>query len=145
MVLVFFGFVATVGTTFVQHESVPAITWIAALAVGLPACGILLANNLRDVDTDRVAGKKTLAVRLGAPAARGMYVATIVGALLAVAACAVIEPWAALGLVAAPLALTPTRLVRTRTDPPSLVRALVTTARFQLVMSALLALGLAIG
>lgn len=144
MVLVFFGFVATVGTTFVQHESVPAITWVAALAVGLPAVGILLANNLRDVETDRAAGKRTLAVRLGIGGSRALYVGAIAGALLAVVVCGIAELWALLGLVAAPLALGPVRLVRTRLDPPSLVRALIMTARFQLLLSALLALGFAL-
>jgi 1,4-dihydroxy-2-naphthoate octaprenyltransferase len=145
MVLVFFGFVATVGSTFVQHESVPGITWIAALAVGLPAVGILLANNLRDIETDRVAGKRTLAVRMGVRGARFLYVGAIAGALLAVVVCGLAEPWALLGLVATPLALGPVRLVRTRLDPPSLVRALIMTARFQLVLSAFLALGFALG
>ena len=71
MVLVFFGFVATVGSAYVQHASIPGVAWVAAFAVGLPACGILLANNVRDVDTDRVTGKRTLAVRLGASARVG--------------------------------------------------------------------------
>src|SRR5262249_1144506 len=56
MVLVFFGFVATVGSAYVQHATLPGVSWVAALAAGLPACGILLANNVRDVDTDRVSG-----------------------------------------------------------------------------------------
>ena len=75
MVLVFFGFVATVGCAYVQHETVPATAWWGALVVGLPACAILLANNVRDVDTDRVTGKRTLAVRVGAARARALYVA----------------------------------------------------------------------
>ena len=84
MVLVFFGFVATVGSAYVQYRHLPAEAWWGALAVGLPACGILLANNVRDVDTDVVAGKRTLAVRVGAPRARLLYVACLVGALAAV-------------------------------------------------------------
>jgi 1,4-dihydroxy-2-naphthoate polyprenyltransferase len=142
MVLVFFGFVATVGSAYVQYEQLPAAAWLGALAVGLPACAILLANNIRDVETDTVAGKRTLAVRFGAPRARLLYAACILGALLAVAACGVLYPWALIGLAAAPLAITPVRLVRTRTDPPSLVAALLATVRFQLVLAALLALGL---
>jgi 1,4-dihydroxy-2-naphthoate octaprenyltransferase len=142
MVLLFFGFVATVGSAFVQHETLPAVVWPAALAVGLPACGILLANNVRDVDTDRAAGKRTLAVRMGARRARALYVACIAGALVAVAVCAVIEPTALIGLAAAPWAAMPVRLVRSRSDPPALVRALLATARFQLLLGALLAVGL---
>jgi 1,4-dihydroxy-2-naphthoate octaprenyltransferase len=142
MVLVFFGFVATVGSAYVQHETVPATAWFGALAVGLPACAILLANNVRDVDTDRATGKRTLAVRVGAGRARLLYVVCMGGALVAVVACGILEPPALLGLLAAPLAAGPIRLVRTRPDPPSLVAALLGTARYQLVLAALLALGL---
>jgi 1,4-dihydroxy-2-naphthoate octaprenyltransferase len=142
MVLVFFGFVATVGSAYVQYEQLPAAAWLGALAVGLPACAILLANNVRDVETDTVAGKRTLAVRFGAPRARLLYAACMAGALVAVAACGVLHPWALIGLGAAPLAIAPVRLVRTRSDPPSLVAALLATVRFQLVLAALLALGL---
>jgi 1,4-dihydroxy-2-naphthoate octaprenyltransferase len=142
MVLVFFGFVATVGSSYVQHETVPATAWFGALAVGLPACAILLANNVRDVDTDRVTGKRTLAVRVGAGRSRLLYLACIAGALVAVAACGVLEPPALLGLLAAPLAIRPVRLVRNNHDAPSLVAALVGTARFQLVVAVLLAAGL---
>jgi len=142
MVLVFFGFVATVGSAYVQHESIPATAWFGALAVGLPACAILLANNVRDVDTDRVTGKQTLAVRMGASRARLLYLLCIVGALIAVVACALYAPPALLALLAAPLAVRPIRLVRNHHDAPSLVAALIGTARFQLVLAALLALGL---
>jgi 1,4-dihydroxy-2-naphthoate octaprenyltransferase len=142
MVLVFFGFVATVGSAYVQHESVPATAWFGALAVGLPACAILLANNVRDVDTDRVTGKRTLAVRMGASRARFMYIVCIVGALIAVVVCALYAPPALLALLAAPLAVRPIRLVRNHHDAPSLVTALIGTVRFQLVLAALLALGL---
>jgi 1,4-dihydroxy-2-naphthoate octaprenyltransferase len=142
MVLVFFGFVATLGSAYVQHEQLPAVAWFGALVVGLPACGILLANYVRDVETDRVAGKKTLAVRIGAPRARALYVACISGALVAVAASALFVPTAAVALLAAPLAVAPTRAMCTLHDPPGLIRALVGTARFQLVLAALLAAGL---
>ena len=144
MVLVFFGFVATVGSAYVQYLRLPAEAWWGALAVGLPACGILLANNVRDVETDVVAGKRTLAVRVGAPRARMLYVACLAGALVAVIGCGIWHPWALIGLAAAPLALAPARLVRTRQDPPSLVAALLGTVRFQLVLAVLLTVGLRI-
>jgi 1,4-dihydroxy-2-naphthoate octaprenyltransferase len=144
MVLAFFGFVATVGSAYIQYLRLPAEAWWGALAVGLPACGILLANNVRDVDTDIVSGKKTLAVRVGKPAARQMYAACMVGALVAVVGCGIWHPWALIALAAAPLAIVPMRMVRTRTDPPSLVAALVGTVRFQLVLAVLLAAGLRI-
>jgi 1,4-dihydroxy-2-naphthoate octaprenyltransferase len=145
MVLVFFGFVATVGSAYVQHATLPGVAWIAALAVGLPACGILLANNVRDVDSDRVTGKRTVAVRIGAPRARRLYVACIAGSLLAVIACAAFVPWALLALLALPLSVAPVRAMLTRHDPPGLIAALVGTARFQLVLAVLLAIGLWLG
>ena len=145
MVLVFFGFVATVGSAYVQHATIPGVTWIAALSVGLPACGILLANNVRDVETDRVTGKRTIAVRLGAERARRLYVGCIVGAIVAAVVCAVFAPWALLALAAAPLAVAPARAMLTRHDPPGLIAALVGTVRFQLVLCGLLAVGLWIG
>ena len=92
MVLAFFGFVATVGSAYVQYLQLPADAWWGALAVGLPACGILLANNVRDVETDIVAGKRTLAVRIGAPRARLLYVGCLVGALVAVVGCGDLAP-----------------------------------------------------
>jgi 1,4-dihydroxy-2-naphthoate octaprenyltransferase len=143
-VLCFFGVVATVGSVYVQLERVPATAWLAAFAVGFPAVAILLANNLRDVDTDRVAGKRTLAVRVGAAATRQLFVGCLLAALLATVGLGLAHPWALLGLLAAPLALAPVALVRHRSDPPSLVRALITTARFQLALGALLAVGLEI-
>jgi 1,4-dihydroxy-2-naphthoate octaprenyltransferase len=143
-VLVFFGFVATAGSAFVQLHRVPAAAWWGSLAMGLPACGILLANNVRDVETDRVAGKRTLAVRVGASTARRLFVACLVGAFVAVVAIGVSWPWALLGLAAAPLALRPARLVLTRSDPPGLVAALIDTTRLQLVLGVLLAIGLAV-
>jgi 1,4-dihydroxy-2-naphthoate octaprenyltransferase len=142
MVLVFFGFVATVGSAYVQHATLPGVAWVAALAVGLPACGILLANNVRDVDTDRVTGKRTLAVRLGAERARGMYVACIAGSMVAVVACGAFVPSSLLAILALPLAVAPVRAMLTRHDPPGLVAALIGTVRFQLALAALLAIGL---
>ncbi len=142
MVLVFFGFVATVGSAYVQHATVPGVAWVAALAAGLPACGILLANNVRDVDTDRVSGKRTLAVRLGEARARALYVVCVAGALVAVLACGAFVPTALLAVLALPVAVAPVRAMLTRRDPPGLIAALIGTVRFQLVLAALLAIGL---
>ena len=97
---------------------------------------------MRDVDTDRVTGKRTLAVRLGAPRARGLYVACIAGAMVAVVACGAFVPSALLAILALPLAIAPVRAMLTRHDPPGLIAALVGTVRFQLVLSLLLAVGL---
>lgn len=145
MVLIFFGFVATVGSAYVQHATLPGVAWVAALAAGLPACGILLANNVRDVDTDRVTAKRTLAVRMGASKARGLYVACVAGSMVAVVACGAFVPTALIAVLALPLTLAPVRAMLTRHDPPGLIAALVGTVRFQLVLCALLAIGLWVG
>ncbi len=73
-VFVFFGLVATAGTTFVQMGRVPTASWLAAVAVGALACAILVANNLRDIPGDTESGKRTLAVRMGDRATRWLYV-----------------------------------------------------------------------
>jgi 1,4-dihydroxy-2-naphthoate octaprenyltransferase len=142
MVLVFFGFVATVGSAYVQVKYVPGAAWWGSLVVGLLACAILLANNVRDVPTDAVTGKRTLAVRLGDRTARHLFAAAYVGAFLSVVAIGVSQPWALLGLLALPLAVRPVRLVLTRSDPPSLVAALVATAKLELVVAVLVSVGL---
>jgi 1,4-dihydroxy-2-naphthoate octaprenyltransferase len=141
-VLVFFGFVATAGSAYVQLERVPAGAWWGAVAVGLLACAILLANNIRDVDTDRAAGKRTLPVLTGVAVARGLFAGCVAGAFLAVVVVGLLYPPALIALAAIPLALRPVRLVMTRRDPPSLVAALVGTARLEIVVAVLLSLGL---
>ena len=83
-------------------------------------------------------------MRIGAARTRQLFVACLVAALVATVGLGIAHPWALLGLFAAPLALPPIALVRHRSDPPSLVRALIATARFQLVLGALLAVGLEI-
>jgi 1,4-dihydroxy-2-naphthoate octaprenyltransferase len=142
MVLVFFGFVATAGSTFVQLERIPASGWWASVTVGLLACAILVANNLRDLETDRVAGKRTLAVRLGPDHTRSLYLSCVAVAFGAVFPVGVDRPGAFAALLALPLAIEPARLVVTATAPPQLVGALVATARLQLVTALLLGVGL---
>ncbi|MDY5142704.1 1,4-dihydroxy-2-naphthoate octaprenyltransferase, partial [Actinotignum timonense] len=73
-VFIFFGLVATAGTVYIQSGTVPWQAWVAGSAVGLIACAILMANNIRDIPTDAVTGKRTLAVRLGDTWARRVYV-----------------------------------------------------------------------
>ncbi len=145
MVLVFFGFVATVGSAYVQHARLPGVAWPAALAAGLPACAMLLANNVRDVATDRATGKRTLAVRIGATRARILYVACLAGAVAAAVACGAFVPAALVSVLALPLAIPPVRAMLTRDDPPGLVAALLATVRFHLALAVLLAAGLWLG
>ncbi len=142
MVLTFFGFVATAGSAFVQLERVPATAWWGSLTVGLLASAILVANNVRDLDTDGASGKRTLAVRLGSGRARALYVTCIVGAFVAIALIAIDAPWALVGLLAVPLAVPPTRTVLRAQEAPALVGALVATARLEVVVAALVGIGL---
>jgi 1,4-dihydroxy-2-naphthoate octaprenyltransferase len=142
MVLVFFGFVATVGSAYVQVETVPSAAWWGSLVVGLLACAILLANNVRDVPTDAVTGKRTLAVRLGAPTARRMFVGCYLGSFLSIVVIGISQPWALLGLLGLPLAVAPVRTMLVRRDPPSLVRVLVATSKVEIVVAVLVSVGL---
>ena len=78
-VMIYFGFVATVGTAYIQHENIPSRAWWLGLAAGSMACTLLEANNLRDADQDRIVGKRTLAARLGRERGSWLYVACVVG------------------------------------------------------------------
>lgn len=144
MVLVFFGFVATCGSAYVQIERVPATAWWGSLVVGLPTVAVLLANNIRDIPTDVVAGKRTLAVRLGPIRSRKLFGICIALSLVSVGFVCIDAPWAALGFAAVPFAIMPVHLILTREDPPGLVAGLVGTVRFTIVLSGLTGLGLAL-
>ena len=142
MVLVFFGFVATAGSAYVQLGGVPATAWWASVAVGLLAAAVLLTNNVRDRAGDEAVGKRTLAVRLGDHRARLLYVGCLVGAFAAVGAVGAVQPWALLGLAALPLAVRPARRVLGGAAGPALIPALVATVRLELLVAGLVALGL---
>ena len=141
-VLVFFGLVATTGTAYVQLERVSPLAVAASLPVGLAAVAILLANNIRDLESDRAAGKRTLVVRLGRARSRALFVATLAAVFVLVALIGLARPPALLALAALPLAVAPVRLVRHRQDGPGLVAALAGTARLQLAVCVLLSVGL---
>ena len=81
-VMVFFGYVATVGTTYTQTGTAPWEAWAGGTGVGLIACALLMINNIRDIPTDSVTGKRTLAVRLGDRRARITYGAMLAGAIV---------------------------------------------------------------
>nr|WP_297423477.1 1,4-dihydroxy-2-naphthoate polyprenyltransferase [uncultured Actinotalea sp.] len=100
-VFVFFGLVATLGTTYTQADGVSWAAVVGAVAVGLLACALLMVNNLRDIPTDVVAGKRTLAVRLGDFRARRVYAGLVVLPVVLGAVCAFASPWAALVLLLA--------------------------------------------
>ena len=96
MVFVFFGLVAVLGTQYVQAERVTLVGLYAACGIGALACAILVANNLRDIPTDQVAGKMTLAVRLGDPRTRALYVFLVLAALVALVGVVLDTTWWAL-------------------------------------------------
>ena len=145
-VFVFFGLVAVLGTTYTQAGRLSTAALAAAVAVGALACAILVANNLRDVPTDALAGKRTLAVRLGDRPTRWFYVALVALAfvLVPVAAAAAARPWAWLALGALALAVTPARAVLRGDKGLELLPVLRDTGRLELGYAGLLALGLAL-
>ncbi|HET8988330.1 MAG TPA: 1,4-dihydroxy-2-naphthoate polyprenyltransferase [Humibacillus sp.] len=143
-VFVFFGLVATLGT-MATMTSLTAAAWWGAIGVGSLASAILVANNLRDIPTDREHGKRTLAVRMGERGTRVFYVALVAVAFVMTGLASLTSPWALLAVLAAPLMVRPMQAVVGGATGPGLIPALAGTGRFQLVWSALLALGLALG
>ena len=145
-VFVFFGLVATVGTTFVQTEQIDPWPIVVALPVGLLATALLVTNNLRDIPTDSEAGKLTLAVRLGDAKTRVLYIAMIATALvLVIVIGAGWRPLALLGLIGAALAIQPIRTVRSGAVGHDLIPVLAATGGVQLGVGVGLAVGLWFG
>ncbi|SEG61589.1 1,4-dihydroxy-2-naphthoate prenyltransferase [Thermomonospora echinospora] len=143
-VFVFFGLVAVVGTVYVQLERVPWEAWAAAVPIGLLACALLVANNLRDVPTDTESGKRTLAVLLGGPRTRILYAACTALPFPIALAMAAPRPWVLLALLATPLSLPPTQKVMQGAKGAALIPVLGETGRLQVAYGTLLAVGLAL-
>ena len=142
-VFVFFGLVATQGTAYVQTQRLTALGWVAAVPVGLLATALLVVNNLRDIPGDALAGKHTLAVRLGDQRTRVLYVACLGLAFVSVAGVAAWRFGALVGLVAAVVAVPPARRVLRGDRGRELISVLADTGRSQLALGALLAAGIA--
>ena len=142
-VFVFFGLVAVLGTTYVQAGRISLTATAAAIGIGLLACALLMANNLRDVHTDQVSGKRTLAVLLGEPLSRRVFALTVAGAYLAVAVIGIRHPWCLIALLSVPLAIPPVRQVLGGARGRALVVVLGATARVEIVYAVLLSFGLA--
>ncbi len=144
-VFVFFGLVATVGTRFVFDRTVEAGAWVGGVAMGLLASAILLANNVRDVDTDRDAGKRTLAVILGRNVGVMLYGFCVIGGLV-IPAAGVLVDWlptgALLTLTALPMTVPLMRVLHSERSGPPLIKVLKGTARLQLIAGMLLAAGI---
>lgn len=146
-VFIFFGLVAVVGTYYVQAGETSFAAVATAIPVGCTVTAILMVNNIRDIETDEAAGKRTLAVMIGRQPARWLFVATVAVAYLSAAALAPIDgfgAWTLLSWLSIPLAVSPVRAVMTSTDGPTLNAALRATARLHLALGVLLAIGLAV-
>ncbi|HET7900432.1 MAG TPA: 1,4-dihydroxy-2-naphthoate polyprenyltransferase [Candidatus Nanopelagicales bacterium] len=142
-VFVFFGLVAVAGSTFVQTLTITATSVAGGVACGALSVAILLANNLRDIPTDILHGKRTLAVRLGDPGTRTAYLVAVAAPFLVAVAIAIPDlPWALLGLLAIPLAVRPVRAVRGGAVGRDLIPVLAGTGRLLLAYSVALGLGL---
>ncbi|MEA2220886.1 MAG: 1,4-dihydroxy-2-naphthoate polyprenyltransferase [Solirubrobacteraceae bacterium] len=144
-VFLFFGIVAVAGSTFAQTETWPWQAFVLAVPVGLLAAAILVVNNVRDIDSDRRAGKRTLAVRLGRRRGRLLYAAMVYGSYVVV-----VLPWL-LGSLSAllllswltlPVAVGLARMVQSHTDGPTLNEALARTGQLQLAFCVLLCAGI---
>jgi 1,4-dihydroxy-2-naphthoate octaprenyltransferase len=144
-VFVFFGLVATVGSTYAAVGKITGLSVVIGCAAGSLACALLVINNLRDIPTDRDVGKRTLAVRLGDARTRWFYVVLIVAAFAMVAACAAWRPLALLGLVAIPLAVAPIRTVLGGALGGALIPVLGGTGKLQLAVGLAATVGLALG
>jgi 1,4-dihydroxy-2-naphthoate octaprenyltransferase len=146
-VFLFFGVVAVSGSYFAQTSHMEWEALVLSVPVGLLAAALLMVNNTRDMETDRRAGKRTIAVRLGRARARNIYAAEVYLAFLVaqipwIAGADSVSPWLLLVFLAVPLAAPIVRTVRSRTDGPSLNGALAKTGLLQLVFCVLLSAGI---
>ncbi|HVL83699.1 MAG TPA: 1,4-dihydroxy-2-naphthoate polyprenyltransferase [Pseudonocardia sp.] len=143
-VFVFFGPVAVLGTVLTQSGPPGALTIVGAIGVGMLACAVLVVNNLRDIPTDLDAGKRTLAVLLGAVDTRRLYALLVTAPLLLSVLAGLRSPALLLGLLAAPPAVVLARRVLGGADGHGLVRVLAQTGLVLLGWSAATAVGLAL-
>ncbi len=146
-VFVFFGLVAVNGSYYVQLEQLDLAPFILSIPIGLLSSAILVVNNVRDIDTDRRAGKRTLAVRLGRDRTRDLYAWMIVLAYFVLPLVLIAgSEWAPalFALITIPLAGKPMRAVRSRTDGPALNAALAQTGALLAAYAVVAAIALAL-
>jgi 1,4-dihydroxy-2-naphthoate octaprenyltransferase len=144
-VFLFFGLVAVLGTTYVQAEKLSWTAVAGAVAIGAIACALLVANNLRDIPTDTVTGKRTLAVVLGAARSRRLYAGLVLLAFVLAAVSALATPWTLLALIALPLGFRAIKVVVSDAVGPALIPVLKDTGLTELVYAVGFAVGLALG
>jgi 1,4-dihydroxy-2-naphthoate polyprenyltransferase len=143
-VFLFFGVAAVAGTAYVQMSSLSWLGLAASVPAGLLSCALLMVNNLRDIDSDTEAGKRTLAVLIGDARSRLSYLGCLFVPFVLAAAIAVVRPLTLLTLLALPLAAAPARAVRGGASGPALIKALGQTGRLQLAFGLAFTIGLAI-
>jgi 1,4-dihydroxy-2-naphthoate octaprenyltransferase len=143
-VFVFFGVVATVGSRYVHDTTAPRDAWLLSIPIGMLVTAILVANNYRDIETDRAAGKRTLAVLIGPSRTRALFAVLVYGAFVLIVLFATLgwtpRATAFAGLLL-PYATAPVRIIYRRSDGPSLIRALKMTAGLHLWTGLVLAAG----
>ena len=141
-VFTFFGLVATMGTYYVQTDKITVLSFIVSIPMGALSCAILAVNNLRDRPKDQLAGKLTVAVRIGDSKARYMYVALLV--IAHIAAIATLIPTALLTVLLLPMSISISRQVLSGVSGKDLIPVLGRTGKLQLMFSIVFALALAI-
>lgn len=143
-VFVFFGVVATMGTTFVINEQLTLVSFLASVVVGCLACALLAVNNLRDIAGDKISNKKTLAVRIGESGARKFYISLFIAAGFAVILIALSYSAALIAMLGLAVAVKPIKRVYAGATGADLIDVLVMTGRVQILVAISLSVGLLI-
>jgi 1,4-dihydroxy-2-naphthoate polyprenyltransferase len=143
-VFVFFGVVAVTGAAFVEMRHVTWLGLLASVPAGLLSCGLLMINNLRDIKSDPLSGKRTLAVRIGDRRSRTVYALFVLVPFVLAVALAFARPYTLLTLLALPFAGPPLRTVRGGATGPALITVLGQTSRLQIAFGLAFTIGLAL-
>lgn len=143
-VFIFFGVVATMGTTFVINEQLTLVSFLASVVVGCLACALLAVNNLRDIAGDQISNKKTLAVRIGESGARKFYILLFIVAGFAVILISLSYSAAMIAMLGLAVAIKPIRHVYVGATGADLIDVLVMTGRVQILVAISLSVGLLI-
>ena len=141
-VFIFFGVVATMGTTFVINRQLTLVSFLASVVVGCLACALLAVNNLRDIVGDATSNKRTLAVRIGESGARKFYILLFIVAGCAVVSIALLHPAAMIAMLGLAAAIKPIRRVYSGATGADLINVLVMTGRVQILVAIALSVGL---
>lgn len=141
-VFIFFGVVATMGTTFVINQQLTLVSFLASVVVGCLACALLAVNNLRDIAGDATSNKRTLAVRIGESGARKFYILLFIVAGCAVVSIALLHPAAMIAMLGLAASIKPIRRVYSGATGADLINVLVMTGRVQILVAIALSVGL---